>query len=204
MKNENFEKVLPSAYSQVYYLNAKNVKVGIIFNLMALVIMFAVIAIAVVLFIAIGKMPETIDFISMEISLLATLVLMLVYLVLHELVHGAAYKIMTGEKLTFGVSWSCAYCGVPHIYTYRKTALVALVSPLIIFSVILIPITCVALFVSPYIYFTLVLLLASHLGGCIGDLYVTILLLTKYKDKRMLIRDTGPEQFFYLPSGKEN
>ena len=204
MKNENFEKVLPSGYSQVYYLNAKNVKVGIIFNLMALVIMFAVIAIAVVLFIAIGKMPETIDFISMEISLLATLVLMLVYLVLHELVHGAAYKIMTGEKLTFGVIWSCAYCGVPHIYTYRKTALVALVSPLIIFSVILIPITCVALFVSPYIYFTLVLLLASHLGGCIGDLYVTILLLTKYKDKRMLIRDTGPKQFFYLPSGKEN
>lgn len=204
MKNENFEKVLPSGYSQVYYLNAKNVKVGIIFNLMALVIMFAVIAIAVVLFIAFGKMPETIDFIAMEISLLATLVLMLVYLVLHELVHGAAYKIMTGEKLTFGVSWSCAYCGVPHIYTYRKTALVALVSPLIIFSVILIPITCVALFVSPYIYFTLVLLLASHLGGCIGDLYVTILLLTKYKDKRMLMRDTGPEQFFYLPSGKEN
>ena len=204
MKNENFEKVLPSGYSQVYYLNAKNVKVGIIFNLMALVIMFAVIAIAVVLFIAFGKMPETIDFIAMEISLLATLVLMLVYLVLHELVHGAAYKIMTGEKLTFGVGWSCAYCGVPHIYTYRKTALVALVSPLIIFSVILIPITCVALFVSPYIYFTLVLLLASHLGGCIGDLYVTILLLTKYKDKRMLMRDTGPEQFFYLPSGKEN
>lgn len=204
MKNENFEKELPSGYSQVYYLNAKNVKVGIIFNLLALVIMLAVIAIAVVLFIAFGKMPETIDFISMEISLLATLVLMLVYLVLHELVHGAAYKIMTGEKLTFGVSWSCAYCGVPHIYTYRKTALVALVSPLIIFSVILIPITCVALFVSPYIYFTLVLLLASHLGGCIGDIYVTILLLTKYKDKRMLIRDTGPEQFFYLPSGKEN
>lgn len=204
MKNENFEKELPSGYSQVYYLNAKNVKVGIIFNLLALVIMLAVIAIAVVLFIAIGKMPETIDFISMEISLLATLFLMLIYLVLHELVHGAAYKIMTGEKLTFGVSWSCAYCGVPHIYTYRKTALVALISPLIIFSVILIPLTCVALFVSPYMYFTLVLLLASHLGGCIGDIYVTILLLTKYKDKRMLMRDTGPEQFFYLPSGKEN
>ncbi|MBQ2729451.1 MAG: DUF3267 domain-containing protein [Clostridia bacterium] len=204
MKRNNFEKELPEGYTQVYHLNAKNVKVGLIFNLIAAVIMIAVIIIAAIPVFAFDKFPDEFDFWQVEFSFLAAMVLLLVYLVLHELTHGAAYKIMTGEKLKFGVSWSCAFCGVPDIYTYRKTALVALLAPFCLFSVILIPLTCVALYISIYIYFVLVLVLASHLGGCIGDIFVTILLSTKYRNKALLMRDTGPEQFFYLPTEKEN
>ena len=47
-----------------------------------------------------------------------------------------------------------------------------------------------------YIGFSFIL--ALHLGGCIGDGYLAFLLLTRYKDKEILMKDTGPEQFIYV------
>ena len=49
------------------------------------------------------------------------------------------------------------------------------------------------------VYSALVFILGMHLGGCSGDAYVTLLLWTKFKDKRTLIRDTGPVQYIYVP-----
>ena len=43
------------------------------------------------------------------------------------------------------------------------------------------------------------ILFAIHFGGCIGDLYMTALLLFRYKDPRTLMNDTGPKQTIYLP-----
>ena len=120
-------------------------------------------------------------------------------MVLHELIHGAAYKKLTGEKLTFGMSWSCAFCGVPNIFTYKRCALISVLAPFVIFSLIFIPLTVALYFVDTHYYLLSALLLGLHLGGCCGDLYVSLLLLFKFKNKKLLMRDTGPEQFFYLP-----
>ena len=127
---------------------------------------------------------------------------MIGYIVLHELVHGIAYKIQTGEKLTFGISWSCAFCGVPNIYTYRRTAIVAVVSPFTIFTLLFIPILILLYCFSPLYYLLAAFIFGLHLGGCSGDLYVLYLLAVKFKDKKTLMRDTGPEQFFYIPDEK--
>ncbi|MBO4770637.1 MAG: hypothetical protein J5563_07660, partial [Clostridia bacterium] len=45
------------------------------------------------------------------------------YIVLHELTHGAVYKLLTREKLTFGMTLTVAFCGVPHIYVKKRAAL---------------------------------------------------------------------------------
>jgi hypothetical protein len=37
-----------------------------------------------------------------------------------------------------------------------------------------------------------------HLGGCVGDDYVTLLFLFKFKDKTTLVQDTGPKQTIYV------
>ena len=121
------------------------------------------------------------------------------YIVLHELVHGIAYKALTGEKLTFGVSWSCAFCGVPHVYTYRKTAVISVISPFAVFTLLFIPIILILYPISPLYYLIAAFLFGMHLGGCSGDLYVFYLLTVKFKSKETLMRDTGPEQFFYVP-----
>ena len=204
---QNFEKVLPHGYRQALYINAKNAKFGIIFNLIALAVLVVVIALAVIsLRISDRAVPS---FLEMEpLQLLSTYAVFIVitsaYVVLHELVHGIAYKAQTGEKLTFGVSWSCAFCGVPHIYTYRKTALIAVVAPFAVFTLLFIPILILLYFVSPLYYMIMAVVFGLHLGGCSGDLYVLYLLTKKFKNKNTLMRDTGPEQFFYVYEGADN
>ena len=199
MKQQNFERELPQGYRQVFYLNAKSVKVGVILNLVAIAVLAVIMMIAVVaLALLADEYKLDTDPVRALIALWVFLLAMIAYIVLHELVHGIAYKSLTGEKLTFGLSWSCAFCGVPKVYTYRKTALIALVSPLIVFSVVLIALTVALYFVSPIYYLMSAFLFGLHLGGCCGDIYVTLLFLFKFKDKRTLMRDTGPEQFFYV------
>ncbi len=195
---KNFEKELPEGYTEVLHINAKDKKLGLIFNAIALVVMVAVLAIAFVPVMIRGNMTvESDELFAAYVVFIAS---MLIYIVLHELVHGVAYKHMTGEKLTFGMSWSCAFCGVPNIYVYRRTALIACAAPLVLFSVILIPLTVSLYFASTLFYFISAFVLGLHLGGCCGDLYLIGLLLFKFKNENVLVRDTGPEQFLYVPS----
>ena len=40
-------------------------------------------------------------------------------------------------------------------------------------------------------------LFSAHFGGCVGDLYGTLLFLFRFRSPDTLMRDTGPEQTFY-------
>lgn len=199
---KKYERELPPGYKEVFNIDATSKKTGLIFNGIALVI-----AIVTVL---VGCIPlflqESVYFKigSLEFLLLDVifLVSMIVYMVLHELTHGAAYKLLTGEKLTFGLSWSCAFCGVPNIYVYRQASLIALVAPLILFTIVFSILSVVLFFAGPAYYILSLILFGLHLGGCAGDGYVTLLFLLKFKDRRTLIRDTGPKQYIYVTEDK--
>jgi hypothetical protein len=195
-----FEKEIPEGYERKKYINAKSAKFGIIFNLIAMVILALVMLIAFLPLrgMEFSSMIESIGLTAYMVSMLIFFVGMLGYIVLHELVHGAAYKKLTGEKLTFGMSWSCAFCGVPNIYVYRKASLISSAAPLVVFSIILGALTAILYFVSPWYYILSAFIFGLHLGGCSGDMYVILLLLFKFKDETTLIRDTGPEQSFYV------
>ncbi|MBQ9780382.1 MAG: DUF3267 domain-containing protein [Clostridia bacterium] len=206
-KQQNFERELPTGYKQALYINAKDAKFGIIFNLIALAVL-AVVMILAVLLLRLGD-KLSLDILDMEyVQLLVAYAVffgaMIGYVVLHELVHGIAYKTLTGEKLTFGLSWSCAFCGVPHIYTYRRTALISVIAPFTVFTLLMLPLLVILYFVSPLYYLIVAFLFGLHVGGCSGDLYVLYLLSVKFKDKKVLMRDTGPEQFFYVPDEKNS
>ncbi len=202
-KQGNFENELPAGYKQVLHINAKSAKLGIIFNLIALAVLAVVMVVANLLLGLGGSSVEA----AMNdtkptafiIAMMVFLAVMIGYIIVHELVHGAAYRALTGQKLTFGMSWSCAFCGVPNIYTYRRTALISVAAPFVVFTVLFLPILAVLYFVNPLYYMLAAFIFGLHLGGCCGDLYVMLLFLFKYKDKKALMRDTGPEQFFYVP-----
>ena len=102
--------------------------------------------------------------ISYDLVLLGAL---LIYIMLHELTHGAVYKALTHEKLKFGITWSAAFCGVPEIFTYRSTAIRSLIAPFTLFSLILIPLTVWMHSVDIGWYLVSGILLALHLSGCI-------------------------------------
>ena len=201
-KDQNFERGLPDGYKEALYVNAKAAKFGIIFNLIA----FAVLAVVMfgaflALYFKEGLdaatiLPKGVGFIIAYFVLFGG---MFGYVVLHELVHGIAYKSLTGEKLTFGVSWSCAFCGVPKIYTYRKTAIISVAAPLVTFTVLFIILLPILYIFSALYFLIAAFIFGLHLGGCAGDIYVLYLLTAKFKDEKTLMRDTGPEQYFYIP-----
>ena len=205
MENKRtFERGLPEGYREVFHFNAKSIKVGIIFNLIALAVLIAVMAVGRWIYIAAGEPAPRISLegILRSVAMLGFIAAMVLYIVLHELVHGFCYKRMTGERLTFGISWSCAFCGVPNIYTYRKTSIIAASAPLILFTVLLVPMCAALMYVHPYLYMLGLFLFGLHLGGCSGDFYFVWILLFKYKNPDALMRDTGPEQFIFLPDSK--
>ena len=205
MKNrqKNFERELPPGYRQAMYINAKDKKLGILLNLIAVAVLVAVMFGAVSLLRLGGRL--TLDAFGLTLPTLliayfAFFAMNFGYIVLHELVHGFAYKVMTGEKLTYGISWSCAFCGVPSIYTYRRTAVISVVAPLALFTLLLVPTLVLLYFVSPLYYLLVAFVFGMHLGGCSGDALVLCLLAGKFRGQRVLMKDTGPEQFFYVPT----
>ena len=194
MEHINYEFEVPAGYREVFHFDAKDRKDAVKMTIWAFIIM----VIAVVLVI-LGADLKQIDMDHVFKYYAVWIVSMIVYIVLHELVHGAVYKALTHRKLTFGITWSAAFCGVPDIYVYRNTALASLVAPLTVFTVLLVPLTLWLRTVDMGWYMVSGLLFAIHISGCAGDLYITKMLLTKFKDPRILMRDTGPAQWIFEP-----
>ena len=170
MEHKDFEFAVPEGYREVYHINAADKKTGIKMTLGALAIMVVVIA---VLF-AFSDLKQ-LDLEKVMLYDVVWIASMLVYIVLHELVHGAVYKMLTHQKLKFGITWSAAFCGVPDIYTYRRTALLSLVAPLTVFTVILLPLTIALRFVDMGWYLVSGLGFAIQISGFLGDMFVTSL-----------------------------
>ena len=196
MKKKTFESELPKGYTIAKVFDAKNKKSVIVMNVVALLLMIICVAVLLIpVFLNADRLgSDGYTFFLWLYFLLAYLV----YIVGHELVHGIAYKALTKEKLTFGISLSCAFCGVPKIYTYRKTALIAVLAPFVAFSIAFIPLMILAFYSNIYIYIMVALVFACHFGGCVGDFYVAYLLLIKYKREDTLMNDTGPKMTIYV------
>lgn len=196
---ENYFRELPEGYREARVVDAKEKKTSVIFTVSSFVLTAMIILPILLTF---GSLRELFEEYGRKTMLLADLVFvlcMLSYIVLHELLHGAAYKSLTHQKLTFGFTLTVAFCGVPDVYTSRKTALIALLAPFVTFTVIFIPLLVWLHGVNMVFYAFAGILFAIHFGGCIGDLYMTALLFFRYKDPRTLMNDTGPKQTIYLP-----
>lgn len=194
----NYYSELPKNYVEDKVVDAKSTSFGIYMNIFAMILM------ALVLVPFYFWKIKDVEYNSNEIllMLIVFLVAYVAYMVAHELTHGVAYKILTRQKLSFGFSWSCAYCGVPKGYVNKKTALISLLAPFIVHSIWML----ILIFVLPKSIWTsmLILLFACHFGGCLGDYYDTYLLVFKYRGKKVLMNDTGPKQTFYIEKIEED
>ena len=194
-KNQNFEEVLPQDYRQVKVIDASGKGFGVIMNLIALIPMVLCVVITMMVLSPIDFSEEITN--RSFISLLAFVAVMVGYIILHELLHGLAYKLLTGRRLTFGLTLTVAYCGVPDIYVYRRASLIAILTPFLVF----LPVFSVLLALVPGALNKLLAayMLGMHIGGCAGDLYGAGVMLFRLRDPALLMRDTGPRQEFYLP-----
>lgn len=193
---KHYELILPENYKIDKVIDAKNPKTGIIMNIASLIIMLIVFVIGMIIYFSSNPKGEFEVGTKTFIALIIYFVGLFACIVLHELIHGLFYKIFTKQKLTFGITWSAAFCGVPHIYVKKKAMIITCMAPcIIISSILLIPL----FLVKDMLFFMFILLMfGGHFGGCCGDIYDTILFITKYHNKDILVNDTGAKQTIYV------
>lgn len=204
-KSKNYENSVPQDYVLVKHVDAKSdSKIIIIYTLLSFVPLLIILPVLILIarFCSGYDISDDLQDSSFSIGLLITCGILILYLILHELVHGITYKFFTGAKLTFGLTLTVAFCGVPDIYVRKKASIAALVMPFCVFSVIFIALTIGLWFVSPLYGIFAGAVFAVHFGGCVGDLHWTLMYLTKFKLCNTLMRDTGPTQWLYIPQSE--
>lgn len=196
MKLNNFEETLPEGRQAVYSLDIRDSKTALLFTLFSLVLTAAAaLAVFLILQAEAGITVQDILY-SLDSVTFWFLAIILVYMILHELVHGLVYQKFTGKKLKFGFNGLAAWCGIPDIYVYRRPALIACLAPFVVFSVLL-PAGMLISAMEWKILFAAVFSL--HIGGCAGDLWLSAVLLFRYRGyPELLVRDSGPTQTLYL------
>ena len=189
----NYYKTPPEGYKEYKVIDATNKKVGLTLNLIALLLTVGLMVGLYFLLLAGYKFLLN-DLIVFFIVMVVGYVL---YIITHELLHGLAYKLLTKQKLTFGLTLTVAFCGLKEGYVNKKTALISILAPFVVHSIWMIP--TMLLLPKGGLLLAIIFLFASHFGGCVGDFYGTITLLKAPSD--VLMCDTGPKQTFLSKTG---
>lgn len=189
-----YELDLPSRYTEVAYVCFDNVRTGFLYDLKA------VLPGILLSFIGWILVKPTISQILIALGIFAASIFP--YFSLHEIIHGTVVKIMTGQSVEIGFNRSGAYCGMPKLYMYRMAALWCTAAPLVVFSLLLGLGTIILIAVGHWMFLSLGLLFVLHLLGCRSDVNL-LKELRKSKKPAMLVKDTGKEQWFYLPKEED-
>ncbi len=119
----------------------------------------------------------------------------ILYVLLHELTHGAAMKAFGASHVRFGFTGLYAYAGSEQDWFDRTAYLVTALAPLTVWGVIF----AVAAALVPRSWFWVVYLWqVINVSGAAGDLYVSFL--TARMPRTVLCRDTGVSMSFFLPA----
>lgn len=177
---------LPEGYGEFYSIDLqKNKKMSLLVNLSAVII--AVLLVVPMLFLV----PISSLFVmdnglgSYLTRFIALIVLMIAYMVLHELTHGIAMKICGTKKVKYGFTGLYAFAGSDDYYNKRSYIFIAL-APIVLWGVV---IAIINPFVPIEWFWVVYFLQVINLSGAAGDLIVTIKFSGFPKD--ILIRDYG-------------
>ena len=122
---------------------------------------------------------------------------MLVYIILHEAVHGVCFWYFSRQKPRFG--WKSAYAYAASDCYYRKGPyLVIALAPVVLWGVVL---AVLAALLPAEWYWTVQIIQMINLSGAAGDLYVTWLFLRMPSD--VWVIDAGVNMRVYAPAEDE-
>ncbi len=187
IKKSTLEELGYKEYGKLDLVNNK--KDAIYVNVLSLVVLVAMVAL-IPLFVK-GTIEEFILYFN-PLHSIVLLIMIILYIPLHELVHGAFMKSFSGEKLSFGWKLVYAYCGSKEgMVNYPEYSTVAL-APLIVFSIVFIAM----MVLMPSWALVWYLMEVVNVSGSAGDIYVT-LKLWKDRKKDILVNDTGTEMTIY-------
>ena len=177
---------LPEGYNEYYSIDLqKNKKISVLVNgLSVLIMVVMVISMNFLVPVSTFWNDET-DFFVLAVKFISVFVSLLLYIVLHELVHGIAMKICGTKKVKYGFTGLYAFAGSEDYYSKGAYIFIAL-APVVLWGVVL----AVLKFIVPIEWFWVVYIVQiSNIGGAAGDFFVTVKFSRFPKD--ILVKDHG-------------
>jgi len=176
---------LPEDYQAKYIINLKEKRPAILVNGLALVITLILILFGA-MYCPFSKLLDPLD-LTAALRLLSVGIGCLVYIPLHELVHGLFIRIYSGRRAKYGFTLMYAYAGSDAWFAKGPYIVIAL-APVVLWGIVLAAIQSLV----PLSWFWVVYFIQIvNLSGAAGDLYVFVRLLREKPD--ILIRDTGTD-----------
>jgi hypothetical protein len=191
-------EVLPEGYKEIYSVDLqkdKKAKVGI--NLFA-VLLGVLLAVPVHFLIPISTLFDMEAGLGLYALRFGVLILLSVlYVILHEAVHGAAMKLCGTKRVKYGFTGLYAFAGSDDYYGKGAYIFIAL-SPVVLWGALL----AVACLLVPTAWFWVVYIIQiTNLSGAAGDFFVTAKFARMPKD--ILVRDVGVGMTVYSQSRAE-
>ena len=183
---------LPEGYEQIFSVDLqKNKKTALLVNLWSIAI-----ALAMVIpmhfnlsILTLFDMSRGIGAYLLRFAIF--LVFLIAYLIIHELVHGAAMKFFGTEKVKYGFTGLYAFAGSEDYYDKKSYIIIAL-APVAVLGVI---IAIINILVPAAWFWVIYIIQVCNVSGAAGDLYVTLKFLDMPKD--ILVRDSGVSMAVY-------
>ncbi len=190
-------EILPEGYEEILHIDLqKDKKLAVIVNVLAAII---AILMCVIMhqFIPMTTLFEITDDIKEYfIRMLILIVSFVIYMVLHELVHGITMKYYGSKTVKYGFTGMYAFAGSQDYYD-KKSYLVIAMAPIVLLGAILLILN----FLVPLSYVWVVYIMqVANISGAAGDLFVTAKFAKLPKD--ILVKDTGVAMTVY--SEKKN
>ncbi|MBR4461345.1 MAG: DUF3267 domain-containing protein [Erysipelotrichaceae bacterium] len=179
---------LPDGFKEIRQLNLQSdKKTLLVVNVLAVVLYIVLFAIAFII------KPFDLDLIIIDLTVsILTFVALIVYMILHELTHGIVMKHLGGQEVKYGFTGLYAYAGSKKDYFSAKAYIAIALAPLVLWTLFF---TVLLILFHETLYWPLILLQVTNIGGCAGDIYVSYLV-SKYKEE-IYIRDTGLDVTIY-------
>ena len=180
-------KILPNNYNLIKEVDfANDKKMFILINILALFICIIMLAIQTYF----NGISFSLDITFIKMALL-TVLLCVLYIILHELVHGVFILIFTKEKPSFGMSMGLFYTATDYYMPKVQYIIVAL-APVVIWGTLL---HLIYMNLSGPLFWVFYIVQMLNISGAIGDYCITIVTIRLPKD--ILCKDKGASMEFY-------
>lgn len=191
--------LLPEGYKEIYSIDLKKNKAkAFLVNGLA-VLIAAIMAVLGSFHISILSLYDMSDGMAIYIiRLVSVLVLLVIYMVLHELVHGIAMKMCGTKKVKYGFTGVYAFAGSDDYYDKKSYIFIAL-APVVLWGMVL---AIVNFFVPNSWFWVIYIIQIGNISGAAGDFYVTYKFSRLPKD--ILIKDYGVGMKVYSAIGEKN
>lgn len=177
---------LPEEYKEIYSIDLqKNKKLSVLVNTLALVIA-AVLTVPMMFIVPVSSLFNMDNgYAPYLIRFAAIGVLIILYMVLHEIVHGIAMKMCGTEKVKYGFTGLYAFAGSEDYYDKKSYIFIAL-APVVLWGIVL---GIINFFVPTEWFWVVYIIQIINLSGAAGDLFVTVKFSRFPKD--ILVKDYG-------------